>query len=287
MEMLWRKKDVERLTTYVRKFNTSITKLSRRFPELADTGLLPGRISARKIRESEISRRDFNRLMKKIDRWFKPKSREIITRDGIKMTRWEYQNALNNAQSVTYNRRQRRKSANRSERQKKQAGKDRKVSEKLSEIRERMHSDDYSEFTPDMARQSWINFTKQLEYQSTDEYFREQSLRYYDNYHTAIYENFSDGNDTFLANFIEDFRLSGDELFDLISEYPQLDIDYMYGPEEEEEKLMTIVTYLPRAVEKVLGKRKTEEGVERFIKREGKFKGYVYGMVDDFEEEHV
>lgn len=270
MEMRWRKKDVERLTTYVRKFNTSITKLSQRFPELADVGLLPGRLSTREIRDSEISRKDFNRLLKKIDRWFQPKSREVITRNGIKMTRWEYQNALNDVQRINYNRSVLRKRANRSGRQARQVGEDKAVSKKLQELQSRIHVDDYSEFTPEMARQGWLNFTKTVSKQSTDEYYAQQSARYYDNYNTAIYENFSDPYDTSLANFLEDFRLSGEELFDLIGAYPQLDIDYMYGPEEEESKLEQIWDTLPYAVSRVLGRDRAEKGLKNFERRVGK-----------------
>lgn len=276
MEMRWRQKDIKKLTSYVRKFNTSITKLSQRFPELADVGMIPNKLSVKQIRESGTSRRDFNRLMSRIDRWFKPGAREIIQRNGIKMTRWEYQNALNNAQAVSYNHRARRDRADKSSRQKKQVGEDKWVSTKLKELEKKIHVDNISEFTPEMARESWKVFTKTLEKQSSDEYFREQSLRYYDNYHTAIYENFSDDNARELANFIEDFRLSGDELFDLIGKYPYLDIDYLYGPEEEEEKLSVIMSSFPRAVEDVLGKKRSEEGVERLIKRVGKFKAFTY-----------
>lgn len=270
MEMRWRKKDIQKLATYLRKFNTSITKLSQRFPELADSGLLPTKLSTKEIRDSEISRRDYNRLLKKIDRWFQPKSREIITRNGIKMTRWEYQNALNDAQRINYSRAKRRKQAGFSNRQIQQAGQDKSVSAKLASLQERIHTDEYSEFTAEMAREGWIAFTKALQKQSTDEYYAQQSARYYDNYNTAIYENFSDPYDTQLANFLEDFRLSGDELFDLIGRYPQLDIDYMYGPEEEESKLEMLWDTIPYAVSQVLGKERALKGIANFEKRVGK-----------------
>lgn len=267
MEMRWRTKDSQKLSAYIRKFNTSITKMSRRFPELADAGIIPTKLSAKEIRESEISRKDFNRLIQKIDRWFKPKQREVITRNGIKMTRWEYQNALNNAQVINTQRKVMRERAGISGRQKQQVGEDKSVSRKLQDLQERIHQDEYSEFTPEMARESWVNFTKTLEKQSKDSYYHEQSIRFYDNYHTAIYENFSDDNARDLANFLEDFRLTGDELFDIIGRFPYLDIDYMYGPEEEEGKMDLIMNTLPRAVKELKGKEWAEKGIERFYKR--------------------
>lgn len=276
MEMRWRTKDRHKLTTYVRKFNASITQQSKRFPELADAGLLPEKLNIDALRESEMSRRDFNSLIRRIDRWFSPKSREIITRGGIKMTRWEYQNALNAAQRINYQKSVQRKRANRSGRQRQQVGEDKNVAQKLADLSSKIHVDEYSEFTPEDARAGWINFTKTLERQSKDEYFSQQNARYYYNYHEAIYENFDDSNARQLANFVEDFRLTGEELFELIGEYPHLDIDYMYGPEQEEEKMNVIMNSLPYAVSKVLGKERAQVAIDRFYFREGEEAKLLY-----------
>lgn len=270
VEMRWREKDRRLFTTNIRKFNTSITKLGKQYPELADAGLLPSKLDINALRASELTRKDFNILMRQIDRWFKPKSRDIITRGGIKMTRWEYQNTLNAVQRINAQKAKTRQAAKHSSRQRKQAGEDKSVSKKLQDIKQRLsESNEYSEYTPDMAQQAWKSFVSTVARQSTDEYQEERNALYYYNYNKAIYENFSDGNDTAVANFLEDFRLTGEELFNLIAEFPVLDIDYMYGPEEEDNKIEVITETLPYAVSKVLGKERALEGIERFYNRMG------------------
>ncbi len=270
VEMRWREKDRRLFTTNIRKFNTSVTKLSKQHPELADAGLLPSKLDINSLRASGMTRKEFNILMRNIERWFKPESREIITRGGIRMTRWEYQNTLNAVQRINYQKRKTREAAKNSSRQRKQTGEDKSVSAKLSNIQQRMEqSNEYSEFTPEMATEAWKSFVATVNRQSTEEYREEQNALYYYNYNKAIYENFSDGNDTSLANFVEDFRLTGEELFNLIAEFPVLDIDYMYGPEEEDAKIEVLYETLPYAVSKVLGNQRAEEGVERFYSRLG------------------
>lgn len=263
-EMTWRKKDELKLARYIRKFNTSLTLYARKFPEIADSGLLPEKLNAREIRKSDITRKDFNNLMKSIDRWFSPKNREIITRAGIKMTRWEYNEALYAAQRINASKKKRRDIAVNSLRQRNKVGKDISPSEKLKEIQGRLEKDGYG---AEEATGAWKLFVQQVQARSTEGYIDKQGAIYYNNYHTAIYENFSDRNAKLYADFLEDFRLSGDELYELIGRFPALDIDYLYGPDDEDNKFQMLLEMLPYAVQNIFGSKRLEEGMARLHSR--------------------
>lgn len=263
-EMTWRKKDELKLARYVQKFNTSLTMTARKFPEIADSGLLPERLNARAIRQSEITRKDFNNLMKSIDRWFKPKNREIIRKAGIPMTRWEYKETLYATQRINANKKKRRDIAVASTRQRNKVGKDISTADKIQQIKERLESGNYD---VEDAVSAWKTFSQTVKARSEEGYIDRQGAIYYNNYHTAIYENFSDQNAKLYADFLEDFRLTGDELYELIGRFPALDIDYLYGPEEEENKFQMLLEILPYAIKNVFGGERVSEGMKRLYSR--------------------
>lgn len=105
-------------------------------------------------------------------------------------------------------------------------------------------------------------FRKRILSQSTEGYQDEKDALYYYNYNKSIYENFTDSNATALSNFLEDFRLEGEELYYITGKYPEIDIEFMYSRFEEEEKLNYIMEMLPKAV-KDLYPDKYNEWVER------------------------
>lgn len=263
-EMTWRKKDEVKLSRYVQKFNTSLTLTTRKYPELSDSGLLPDRLNVHEIRQSELTRKDFNNLMKSIDRWFKPKNREIIRPAGIPMTRWEYNETLYAAQRINANKKKRRDIAVNSIRQRNKVGSDILPAEKIKQIQGKFETANYD---TEQAMNAWKLFVQQTQARSKEGYIDKQGAIYYNNYHTAIYENFSDMQAKLYADFLEDFRLTGDELYELIGSFPALDIDYLYGPAEEDDKFQLLLELLPYAVDKLIGKKRLEEGMERFHSR--------------------
>lgn len=92
--MKWRKEDEKKLSKAVRKFNASITNISKKNPEIAEAGLYPEKLSVKALRSNILTRSDYNRTLSSIERWFKPKSREIITKSGIMMTRYSYKESI-------------------------------------------------------------------------------------------------------------------------------------------------------------------------------------------------
>lgn len=262
-EMRWRKKDEIALAKAVRKFNASITNISQKKPELADVGLLPEKLSVSAIKASEPTRKDFNNILRSIDRWFAKGNRDIITRGGVKMTRWEYKETLYANQRLNARKKKRLEASTRSIRQQgRRENEIKTVDEKLREIERKLTSDIGGDYGFEEARGSWEIFRKRILSQSTEGYQDEKDALYYYNYNKSIYENFTGSNATALSNFLEDFRLEGEELYYITGKYPEIDIEFMYSRFEEEEKLNYIMEMLPKAV-KDLYPDKYNEWVER------------------------
>lgn len=249
--MMWRKKDITKLTSYARKFNTSITKYGQKHPELADAGLLPSKIDIKSVRDSDITRKDFNNMLKSIDRWFKPKAREIIHKAGVPMTRWDYHETLYGVQRINYQKNLRKSYATVSLRQRyAKENEVKSVRDKLESIQRRLkNQSELSSFSPEDAASAWKIFRMQVTAQSTEGYMDEKNALYYYNYNKAIYENFSGELATQLSNRLEDLRLTGDELYQITGAYPEVDIEFIYSPEEAQAKFEYIMEMYDRIYE--------------------------------------
>lgn len=243
-EMHWRESDRHKLTTYVRKFNASITTLAKKNPILAESGVLPEKLNIEEIRKRDMTRKDFRNLLKSIDRWFKSpdkrglSARDIITKAGIKMTRWEYMETVYAANRLNAMKRERKEVSTRSLRQKNSRENiEKTVAEKFAEIEKKMaKSSPYSVYGIEEGRASWEMFRKKVMAQSSDSYQDKMNALYYYNYNKAIYENFNDEQARQMSWLLEDFGLTGEQLYELTGAYPELDIEYMYSPEESDQR---------------------------------------------------
>lgn len=251
-EMTWRPQDRIKLSSYVRKFNTSITKLSNLHPELADAGLLPSKLNVQAIIKSEPTRKDFNNILRSIDRWFKPKARDIITKGGIKMTRWDYNEVRYANQRVLYQKNKRLAQStlnlrNRSARENKVET----VSQKLAEMERRLNDQSRNNNVDlEQTYQAWNMFRQRMFKQGTEAYQEEKAALYYFNYNKAIYENFNDDHAREMSWLLEDFGLTGQQLYEIIGEYPELDFEWFYSPEEEEQKFEYWMDLFPKVAQK-------------------------------------
>lgn len=249
----WRKQDLTKLSRYVQKFNTSITKLSAKNPELAEAGLYPKKLSVSELKESIHTRTDFNRALKSIDRWFRPKARDIITKQGFKMTRWKYQNIQADIAVLKAREREQRKKANKSLRQQKDITKAPSLEEKLKTMREKLDrpNDDTFNYNMEDALVSFDIFVNKIRARASSDYLERMNALYYNNYLKAINENFSPDLAEEYISIIKRYKLDGGMLYELVGAYPALDIDYFYSPEEEQEKFELLKELLPRAVSRV------------------------------------
>lgn len=238
----WRKQDKTKLSRYISKFNASITRLSRKNPELADAGILPEKLDINVVKYHISTRRDYNRIIQRIDRWFRPKARDIIlTPAGTRTTRWEVQEARYSQQRINAQRKKVRSKFNVGERVSEQSNlQDISVADKWNNIRSNLAGGDDIE----NQQQSWKNFVHNLFIQESDNYNVMRLQNYYDNWISALYENFSVLNAQAIQNFIEERDISPAQLFEMVIKDERLSIAFVYSEEEEEQLAPFILTTL-------------------------------------------
>lgn len=256
MAMKWRKKDEQTLKKQIARFNASIKQLSLRNPEIADAGLYPSMKSYSIAREDITSRKEYNNFIKSIERWFqKPRKgkivsgkrkgavsdpREIIQKGPIKTTRWAYNEVRYATQRIEAAKKKRY--AHRTHPTTTAMEREMEVvtpSQKLKEISakiERAKKNPYSQYGPEEAAQSWATFEKMVYKRQGDKYMEELNARFYNNYLTTLYENFGYAHYREMVDKITEYNLDGEMLFQLVDRNPELFIEYLYGPEQEENK---------------------------------------------------
>lgn len=253
----WRKQDEVKLSRYVRKFNTAITKYSNANPDLADAGLVPQKLSVYDLKKSIYSRNDFNRQMRRIDRFFRKGQRDIITDpiSGFKTMRWTYNEARYTLQSVNRRREEMVKKLKIAPSQflpkelkpvslQSQMQEMQKRIERLGKFR-----NNYD--TQSNIMQGWDMFLKQLVRRSSDDYYDRKNSQYYDNYIQSLYSNFGNEKGEELEWLIISLGLNGYELY-MMSLYDDgINIDYMYGPEQSEDKYNQLLDLIPKVYEEM------------------------------------
>lgn len=255
-DIKWRKKDLKKLSTYIGKFNRSLTLESRKNPELADAGILPDRMAKDEVMSQIRTRSDFNRFLRRVDRWFKPKAREVTTlKSGIKSTNWAYAEARYAEQSINRKRDAILKKYNLSERSAKEIGlANVDIASKLNQIEKRLTSkarNNNTDIENEMV--GWKNFVASLMNLSTDTYFDSRNQRFYDNYMSALFNHFTEEHARQIKEMVESYGLNGFQLFIATTYDDTLDIDFMYGPEQEEDKYTAIMNTFDSVMDELTG----------------------------------
>lgn len=236
MAIKWRKQDINKLQNYVRKFNAAITRLEKKTPELKDSGVFPERLIVGELKYKIINRADFNRELKKIDRFFKPKARDIIKDEsGFYTTRWQQREIKYLEQRVN---RQRKKFIN-----------DYKIPKKeqaflgveeidLMKERKRVVSKALKGPAEDTmyAMQEWYNLLYNIERQSSADYLTGTFAKMRNAYFKAIDEHMPEDKAKELKEFLNKNSVSGADIVYAISINDIVDFEYMYSTEEEAAK---------------------------------------------------
>lgn len=234
----WRPEDTKKLSRAVQKYNTSITKLSKKNPEIAEAGLYPDKISVKMLKERILTRSDFNREISAINRWFKPKARDIITKSGIKMTRYSYRESVYNYQREMSIYKKNLSEARENLRKQSQLGKPPvSPSEKLKQIAKiRADNSVYNNNDEENLQNSWAVYQMNLAKRSSDKYIQETNNLFYTNYVSALGENFTPEHANDIQALMYTLQLTGYEMYLLTTINPDLDIEFIYGPDTEEAK---------------------------------------------------
>lgn len=89
----WKRSDYGQLLKAVNKFNKEIEKLMYINPDAN----IPEKLIYKDVRKNIYTRREYNRVLKSLDRFSNPKEQELVkTRGGYELTRWQ-RNEINRA----------------------------------------------------------------------------------------------------------------------------------------------------------------------------------------------
>lgn len=234
----WRKEDEKKLSRAIQKFNTSLTRLSKLYPEIADAGLYPDRLTVKGVRDRILSRADYNREIARIERWFSKGARDIVTKGGIKMTRYSYQEAVYDYRRQLNAYKKSMAEAHNNLRKQAQLGNAPiSPSQKLEELEKRRNDNsENNNETQENLENSWAMYLLNLSKRSSDQYILETNNLFYSNYVKSLYENFTPEHANDIQALMYTLNLTGYEMYLLTTINPDLDIEYIYGPEKEESK---------------------------------------------------
>lgn len=247
-DIKWRPSDLKKLSSYVRKFNASLTNFARKNPELADQDLLPERLDVVKLREEITTRRQYNQTLKSIDRWFVKKNREVVKVGGLfEMLRYNYNELRYAEQRLNAKKRAVKKNMRLSKSEEKAAGlQEVSIKDKIEEIRQRLEDRSPTITTSlDNELQGWNNFLKSIKTQDEMDYLERKNAQFFYNYHKALYENFTDEQARNLNWMITDLGIDGYQLFLMTIRDPSIDIEYTYGAEDRDKKYEHMIWRLP------------------------------------------
>lgn len=231
----WRQQDKTKVSRYVQKFNTAISRLEKLNPDLVDTGVLPERLDVSEIRSQITTRDDFNRFIKRIDRFFKPGAKDIVMApSGYRMTRWGVKEAKLTERRIN---KQRAAFVEKMKISKaEQKALKLKPIDVFKEQQKVLNSD-----SPSKA-QKWLNFLYTLERESGDNYYTNMSVQVQQSYIKALKNTFGDQSET-LVNFIKDNEIKGSDILYAISKNDILDFEYLYSREDADAKLEILTDY--------------------------------------------
>lgn len=247
----WRQQDKTKVSRYVQKFNAGITRLEKLNPELIDTGTLPERLDVSEILTQITTRADFNRFIKRVDRFFKPRAKDIImSPSGYRMTRWGVKEAKLTERRIN---RQRAAFVEQMKISKpEQKALKLKPIDIFKEHQRLLNSNSPSKL------QKWLNFLYTMEHESGDNYYTNMSVKVQESYIKALKNTFGDQSET-LVNFIKDNEIKGTDILYAISKNDILDFEYLYSRDDADAKLEMLTEYWLQIYNEIKQERKVND----------------------------
>lgn len=250
----WRKKDLTKLGRYVGKFNASITNMEKKFPELADSGILPARMDKSQLMSRISTRKDFNMVINRIDRWFKKGAREIVTLDsGIRTTKWQKREIQYAERSINRRTKQIQEKSGLTEKGLKEIGLGKvDVKSKLDEIKENIEQKiRHNNTNIRNEQQNWNNFLKKIFSRQYSSYYDELNAKYRENYYKALRRELNPDQAEAIIKMIEEMGLSDEQFFYMTITNDDLDIPYIYGAEDRAAKYEIMMEEMPQYYEEL------------------------------------
>lgn len=223
----WRDKDIEKLRKEVRRFNAKRAREIKKNPEIKK--LLPDKLSVRTLRKEIETRAEFNKQIRSIDRFMRPKSTQIVTTSaGVQTT--QYQIGELRAQVASINARRRAELRGREPSPK--TGTMRTIQEENLQPKK-------FDLKRIQSQKEFEKFVESVEKQAAPKYWRGRYDLYKENYLKAFREQLLFGeNGAELYSRLKD--ISSEHLVDLLYRDPTLGIDFVYAPEDINARITSI-----------------------------------------------
>lgn len=252
----WRDKDVTKLRNYVRKFNASITRFENQHPEYSGWQI-PQRLNFSNLQKQIQSRADFNYYLNKIDRWFKKGARELVSYNGILITKWdrkELQYAQQRQKSMI---KRFKKEFSTSPSVLRNAGiYEQDPAAKLKSILKDINDDSpNNNYTEENGIQAWRNFRKKVEERGSEKFRENLRHRLFNSFFKTLETVFSEEQQQDIKDLMENYKINSLELYSMRTYYDEFNIDWVYGPEDAEDKYEQIMLAIPKAIEYVRRKK--------------------------------
>lgn len=250
----WRDKDDKKLAAYVRKFNAKITRESNKNPDIADSGIYPAKISVKDIKSRIVTRNDFNKELRSIDRAFNKGAFDIIdTSAGFKLTKWEVKDITLAVKRINKRRRETRQKAGISEKRAKELKlNDISVEDVLKEIGKRIKQAPKNTMV-DIAneKQAWTNFVKKVRMEDNPGWFEKKNAAYMKGYTKALMHELGWDKAKKIIKMIRQLGITPYQLFLINLSNDRTDIDFVYGAEGIEEKFEALMEQIPLTYEEL------------------------------------
>lgn len=262
----WNEQDLKKLSIYVRKFNTAITRLEKNAPDLIGTGVFPERLNVKELKSRILNKRDYNRELAKIDRFFKKGAKDIIIdKDtGYRTTRWQKREEKLIQKRLNEQKKRFIKKYN----VPRQIAKDLGLEPvNLSEKKKKIFSEAEKLTDPEDIQnkiQEWYNISYTAEREAGSEYLESNFAKLRNSYFKAIRNNMPEEQANELIQFLEDNEVWGSDIVWAISQNDIFDFEYMYSLDEAVMKAEIMKerweNILPELKQKDFYKNKKEKG---------------------------
>lgn len=241
-EIKWRQVDEVNLTKLIRQFNSKVGRIEKSQPDLS--GVLPARLTKATFKENIKTRQDYNREVNKYKRFLRKGAEKVRTFDqGLQITEWEKRELEINARRVTNARRRelaRVESVPLYDQGKPTGLKrgERRYTQAERELQAKKV--DLDKISPG---KEFELFKEALEKQASPEYFKARKEMYKENYIDALDRAFGGR----AADLIDMLKSTDAEfVYDAGLADADLHIDYIYDPQDEDNKLSFLIDVWPK-----------------------------------------
>lgn len=248
----WRPNDTKKLAVYVRKFNAAISRLEKKHPELEGSGVLPQRIDITELKSRIITRSDYNRELRKIDRLFKKGSQDIVKDStGYYTTKWEKREQQYAQQRINQLRKRTIEKYGVRKEQVKFLGLEQVDLEKEKKrIFEKASNEETLEDAQNVM-QEWYNLMYTIDRESSYEYYNTAFAKLRNAYFKAIREHLPSEEAETLIQYLLDNDIYGSDIVYAVSINDTLDFEIFYNTDDEAERARLLSERWKKMVPKI------------------------------------